>query len=459
MKKLFAVLIALVIVLSGCDGNAGEGAEEKGDINISSERLVKEFSGTVNIFHRSSDNLLLSAEEGELFKYYDIDVSSTQVKDSELTEMADKYIYYEPIGNKGFIVVEEKDYKNTLKFIGKDNAEKIIAEDIGLADAINISISPKAGKVAYTSLLEGSDIYGIFIYNMETAENHKLMNIKSDGLIEGFHYLVNWSPDENNIIIHDKYLYDAYSGSQKGELKSAYSQWSPTGSKIAFVLEDGSGEWLNTTDYYVYPGKKVCIYDISKGSYDEVFKADGDEYIFGGITWGGKDSLISFSGIKVKDMNLPDWYMKLNYSSVYILELKGNKSKRIETNVDASDGTMIELGNLKFTNQGGLLSFTVGNYEESSLHIVNTTTLEAKTFENAEYLHWIDGENYAISAGKDIMYFCRDNSIIGIDERLQENIKYKSKTKLDDFYLSKDGKGILVFELQDDVHIVRYIGE
>lgn len=459
MKKLFAVMIALMLVLSGCGGDDGESKTEKGDININSERLVKEFSGTVNIFHRSFDNLLLSAEEGELFKYYDIDVSSTQVRDSELTEMADKYIYYEPIGNKGFIVVEEKDYKNTLKFIGKDNVEKVIEEDIGLADAINISISPKAGKIAYTSLIEGSDIYGIFIYNMENAENHKLMNIKSDGLIEGFHYLVNWSPDENNVIIHDKYIYDTFSGSQKGELKSAYSQWSPTGSKIAFVLEDGSEQWLNTTDYYVYPGKKVCIYDISKGSYSEVFEANGDEYIFGGLTWGGKDSLISFSGIKVKDMNLPDWYMKLNYSSVYILELEGNKSKRIETNVDASDGTMIELGNLKFTNQGGLLSFTVGNYEESSLHIVNTTTLEAKTFENAEYLHWIDGENYSISAGQDIMYFCRDDSIIEIDERLQENIKYKSKTKLDDFYLSKDGKGILVFELQDDVHIARYIGE
>jgi hypothetical protein len=151
--------------------------------------------------------------------------------------------------------------------------------------------------------------------------------------------------------------------------------------------------------------------------------------------------------------------MKLNYSSVYIVELEGNKSKRLETNADASDGTMIELGNLKFTNQGSLLSFTVGNYEKSSLHLVNTTTLEVKTFENAEYLHWIDGENYIISAGQDTMYFCRDNSIIGIDEKLQENIKYTSKTKLVDFYLSKNGRGMLVFELQDNVHTARYIGE
>ena len=459
MKRISAILIALMLVLSGCGGDTGKSAAAKGDININSERLVKEFMGTVNIFHRFDDNLLISVEEGELFKYYDIDASSTQVRDSELTELADRYIYYEPVGNKGFIVVEEKDYRNTLKFMGRDNAEKVIAEDVGVADAINISVAPKAGKFAYTSLLEGNDIYGIYIYNMETEENHKLMNIKSDGLIEGFHYLINWSPDENNVIINDKYIYDTYSGSQKGELKSVYSQWSPTGSKIAFVLEDESEEWLNTTDYSVYPGKKVCIYDISKGSYDEVFESNGDEYILGGITWGGKDSLLSFPGIKVKDVNLTDWYMKLNYSSVYIVELEDNKSKRLETNVDASDGTMIELGNLKFSNQGGLLSFTVGNYEESNLHIVNTTTLEAKTFENTEYLHWIDGENYSISAGQDIMYFCTDDSIIEIDEKLQENIKYTSKTKLDDFYLSRDGKGILIFELQDDVHIARYIGK
>jgi len=57
------------------------------------------------------------------------------------------------------------------------------------------------------------------------------------------------------------------------------------------------------------------------------------------------------------------------------------------------------------------------------------------------------------------MYFGKDNSIMSIDEKLEENIIYTSKTRLDDFYLSKDGKGILIFELQDNVHIVRYIGE
>ena len=459
MKRVFAILLVFLLVLSGCSRDAGENAAEKGEMAISSERLVKEFTGTVNIFHRSGDNLLLSAEEGEVFKYYDIDIDSTQVKDSELTEMSDKYIYYESVGNKGFIVVEDNDYRHSLKFIGKDKVEKVIAEDIGLANAINISVAPKAGMIAYTSLLEGSDIYGIYIYNMETEVIHKLMNIKSDGLIEGFNYMVNWSPDESNVILHDKYIYDTNSGSQRGELKSAYSQWSPSGSKIAFVLEDGSEQWLNTIEYYVYPGKKVCVYDISRGSYDEVFEANEDEYVIGGLIWDGKDSRLAFPGIKVEDMNLADWYMKLNYSSVYVVELEDNKSKRLETNVDASDGTMIELGNLKFTNQGGLLSFTVGNYEESSLHIVNTTTLEAATFENTEYLHWIDGENYSISTGQDMIYFCRDNSIIEIDEKLQESIKYTSRTKLDDFYLSKDGLGILVFELQDDVHSVRYIGE
>lgn len=458
-KKIFAVMAALMLVLSGCRGDVQKNEAATGGINIKNERLVKEFMGTVNIFHRYGDSLMLSAEEGELFKYYDINVSTTEVKDSILTEMADRYLYFEPIGDKGAIVVEEMGYKNTLKFIDKDNKESIIAEDIGSADAVNISISPKAGMLAYTSLLEGDDIYGVYIYEMETSKNHKLMNIKSDGIIEGFNYLVNWSPDENNVIIQDKYIYDTHSGSQKGELKSACSKWSTTGSKIAFVLEEEPQKWLSTTDYSIYPGKKVCVYDISRGSYEEVFGIEGDEYIFGDIIWGGNDRLLSFAGIKVKDISLPDWYMKLNYSSVYLVELESKKSKRLETDVDASDGTMIELGNIKFTNQGGLLSFTVGNYEKSSLHIINTETLEAKTFENTEYLHWIDGENYSIAAGQDSMYFSRDNSIIQIDEKLQENIKYTSKSKLDDFYLSADGKGILVFELQDNTHTARYIGE
>lgn len=459
MKKIFAVLTALILVFSGCSGDVQKDKTETGEINLGNERLIKEFMGTVNIFHRSDDDLLLSTEEEQLFKYYDINVSSTEVKESELTEMADKYIYYEPVGNTGFIMVEELEYKNPLLFRGKGNTEKIIAEDIGLADSINISISPKGGKIAYTSLLEGSDIYGIYIYDVETSKNHKLMDIKSEGLIEGFNYLVDWSTDESNVIIHDKYIFDTNTGSQKGDLKSAYSKWSPSGSKIAFVLDDGSEPWLSTMDYQIYPGKKVCVYDISKGSYEEVFKIEGDEYIFGGVTWGGNDSLLAFSGIKVVDMNQQDWYMKLNYSSIYIVDLAGNKSKKLETNVDASDGTMIELANTKFSNMGKLLSFTVGNYEKSSLHVVNTVTLEAKSFENAEYLHWIDGENYSISSGQDNMYFGRDNSIIGIDEKLQEKIIYTSKAKLDDFYLSKDGTGIMVFELLDNVHTARYIGE
>lgn len=461
MKKIYAVLVCLILVFSGCTGADGKAAEEEaaGDISIKNERLVKEFMGTVNIFHRAGDNLMLSTEEGEQFKYYDINISSAQVKDSELTEMAGKYLYYEPIGNRGFVVVEEIDYKNTLKFMGRDGVGKVIAGDIGPADAINISISPKATKIAYTSLLQGSDVYGIYIYDMDTASSHKLMDIKSDGLIEGFSYLINWSTDENNVIVHDKYIYDTHSGSQRGELKSAYSQWSPSGSKIAFLLEDGSQEWLPTTDYYIYPGKKVCVYDISKGSYEEVFEIEGDEYIFGGITWGGKDSTLAFTGIRVNDMSQQDWYMKLIYSSVYVVEPESKKSKRLETNVDASDGTMIELGNIKFSNNGKLLSFTVGNYEKSSLHIVNTATLEAKTYENAEYLHWIDGESYLVPVGSDNFYFSRDNSIIRIDEKLQDNIKYTSKTKLDDFYISKNEKGILVFELQDDIHTVRYMGE
>lgn len=458
MKKILAVMFAIMFMLTGCSGDS-ENNKGYGNIDVKSERIVKEFTGTVNIFHRSSDSLLLSAEEGELFKYYNIDISTAEVRESELTDMADKYIYYEPIGNKGFIVVEDIDYKSTLKYIDIEGSEHVITEDMGPADAINISIGQRTGSVAYTSLLEGSDIWGLYVYSTETFENKKLMNIKSDGLIEGFQYLANWSPDENYIIINDKQIFDAFSGTQKGELKSAFSQWSPTGVKIAFVLEDESGQWLNTEDYHMFQGKKVCVYDVSKGTYEEVFEITEDEYIFGDIIWGGEDGFLAFPGIKAEDTDISDWYMKLNYSSVYIVDLDGNSSKRLETNVDASDGTMIELGNLQFSNRGNLLSFTVGNYERSSLHIVNTTSLEAKAFENTEYLHWIDGEYYLISSEGDAMYFSMVNSIVYIDEKLQEDIIYTSETKLDDFYISEDGAGILIFELQDDAHIARYIGK
>lgn len=459
MKKLCAALAMLILLFAGCSGNVQEGKPEAGEIDLKKEKLVKEFAGTVNIFHRAGDDLLLSTEEGEFFKYYVMQVDAAEVAESELTEMADRYVYYEPAGSNGFVMVEAFDYKNTLIFRGKDNKDTIIAEDIGQADTINISISPGGGKVAYTSLLEGTDVYGINIYDVKTSKSCNIMNIESDGLIEGFNYLIEWSPDENNVIIHDKYIYDANSGKPKGELKSAYSQWSPSGSKIAFILDDGSEPWLPTVDYQVYPGRKVCIYDLSTGSYDEVFKIDGDEYIFGSLTWGGKDSSLAFPGIRIKDMNQPDWYMKLNYSSLYIVELQGGKSKKLETNVDASDGSMIELANIKFSETGTLLSFTVGNYEKSSLHVVNTSSLQTKAFENAEYLHWIDGEDYTLSDAKGNLYFSRENSIIRINDKLEEKNLYTSKTKLDDFYLSKAGTGIMIFELVDDRHTARHLGK
>ncbi|HWQ29639.1 MAG TPA: WD40 repeat domain-containing protein, partial [Negativicutes bacterium] len=458
-KKIYAVLLALMLVLSGCSGNVGKDNTEAGEIKLDNERLVKEFTGTVNIFHRAGDELLLSTEEGDYFKYYDVNIGSTEVKDSQLTEMADKYIYYEPVGSSGFLLVEELDSMNTLKFMGKDGAEKVIAEDIGPADSINISISPKGGKLAYTSRIEGSDVYGIYVYDTATSKSSKIMDIQSDGLIEGFSYLISWSPDEKSIIIHDKYIYDTGTGMQIGEIKSAYSEWSPSGTKIAFILDDGSEPWLPTADYQIYPGKKVCVYDIAKGSYDVVFTVEGEEYIFGGVTWGGNDSLLAFPGVKVKDINQQDWYMKLNYSSLYIVGMDGGKSKRIETNADASDGSMIELTNIKFSDTGRLLSFTVGNYEKSVLNIVNTSTLEAKSYENTEYLHWIDGENFTIAAAGDRMYFSSDNSIMVVDDKLQEKNIYKSIAKLDDFYLSEAGIGIMIFELADNIHTARYIGQ
>lgn len=461
LKRICAVMALLLLLLSGCSGAPApvKNGAETGGINARNERLVKEFAGIVNIFYRFGDELVLSAEEGEFFNYYEIGISSSQARESALTDMEGRYIYYEPIGDKGFIAVEELEGRNTLKFIGRDNVEKVIAEDIGEADAINISISPQAGKIAYTSLSGGEDIYDIHIHDMETWNNHKLMDIRSHGLIEGFSHMVNWSPDENNVIISDRYIYDTNSGLQKGELKSSYSVWSTSGSRIAFILDDDSQQWLSAEDYYIYPGKKVCVYDLSKGSYNEVLKLEGDEYVFGNITWSGNDRMISFPGVKVDDMHSADWYMKLNYSSVYLVEPESGKSKRLETNADASDGTMIELGNIKFSNQGSLLSFTVGNYENSRLFVVNTETLESKTFESIEYLHWIDGENYSVASGQDYIYFCSGNSIIQIDAKLQESTVYKSKTMLDDFYISRDGKGMLIFELQEDVHTARYIGE
>ncbi len=458
-RRLFAVLTAFLLLLTGCNGGSQNKNADPERISIENEMVVKEFPGTVNVFHRAEDDIILGAEEDGLYKYYDINISSAQVEDSKLTEMSGEYFYQEPIGNQGFVVVEESAYKNTLKFVGRNGEERVIEEDIGPADAINISISPKAGKLAYTAHIEGKDIYGIYIYDIVSSKNMKIMEIKSDGFIEGFHYLVNWSPDESSVIVQDKYIYDAVRGAKKGEIMSAFSQWAPKGSKVAFVLEEEPQRWLPAADYHIYPGKKVCVYDVAKGSYNQVFEIQGDEFVFGGLTWDGEGRRLAFSGIKAGDTDQPDWYMKLNYSSVYIVDMEENRSTKLETNVDASDGSMIELANIKFTRNGNLLSYTVGNYENSSLHLVNTGNLEAETFENVEYLHWIDGENYTIPAEGDTVYFCMDNSIYVIDEKLEESTIYTSKTNLDDFYLSKEGKEILMIEHQEDVYTARYIGK
>ncbi|MGE5630718.1 MAG: hypothetical protein ACM3TR_06410, partial [Caulobacteraceae bacterium] len=233
MKRIIALLMLSIFLFAGCSKDIKEEAIETGDITISNEKIIKEFTGTLNIFNRYGDIVMLSTDTEDVFKNYDVDMNSGQVNESQLNDMMDQYVYYEPVGTKGYLVVEGEEYRNILKFKGKDGAINTIANDIGLSDAINISVSPKGNKVAYTALQEGSENLGLYIYDIASSSNHKLMDIKSDGFIEDFNYLVSWSPDEKHVIIQDKYIYDTENGSNKGELKSVYSQWSPSGFKIA----------------------------------------------------------------------------------------------------------------------------------------------------------------------------------------------------------------------------------
>lgn len=450
MKRAFVLLAAAMLFFTGCSGKTGGNAIETGDISINNEKLLKEFSGTVNISGRYDDTIMLSAEEGEDFRNYIIDIDSGQVSESDSEGTDDRYIYYEPMGDKGSLLVEGEEYRSILKYKDSSGTVRTIADDIGFSEAMNISVSPKGNRVAYTALQEGAEELGIYIYDTSSSVSRRLRDIKDEELEDDFNYLVNWSPDENYVIIQNRYIYDAGSGFLKGELKSVFSRWSPSGSKVAFVLQEDAGGLLQ---------KKVCIYDVSKGSYVEVFTVPEDEYVFGGIAWSGNESKLAFTGVKVGDKNSPDWYMQLNYSSLYVVDVGEKKAKVLETNVDAGDGSMIELSNLMFSREGALLCYTVGNYENCTLHVVNTESLEGKSFENAEYLHWIDNENYGITAGRNSLYFCVGNKILRIDEKLKETVKYTSKIKLDDFYLDRGETGILLFEQQEEEYVARYIGK
>lgn len=458
MKRIVMILMtAMLLLFTGCSEKAGGEAAKTGDIAISSEKLLQEFTGVFNVFNRYNDTIMVSVEEEENLRIYNIDINSGEVRDSEMNNKPDAYISYEPVGDKGFIAVEGEEYRSILKYIGQDGVARTIANDIGFSESINISISPKGNRIAYTALQEGSEDLGLFVYDTASSESYKLKDIKSDEIID-LNYLTVWSSDENNILVQNKYIYDAKSGLLKDEIKSIFSIWSPSGSKIAFILEEDLEGWI-PAEYYTNPGKKVLIYDVEKGSCEEIFSLPEDEYVFGGMVWSDNESRIAVSGVKVEDKNSVDWYMKLNYSSLYIIDLKGEKIKKIETNADGSDGTMIELGNLKFSRGGKLLSYTVGNYENNTLYIVNTESLESRSFDAAEYLHWIDNENYAISAGENSLYFCIKNSIVRINEKLQNSVKYTSKTKLDDFYITRNETGIILFEEQEGLYILRYIGK
>lgn len=459
MKRALPVILAVLLAVSGCSGGRQEQQGFAGDITIASEKIVKEFSGTVNIYNRIGDTLMLTAENGDSFENYDVDIKTGQVAAAASNSADEQYVYFEQVADRGDLYVVGEGTQNVLKFKDKGGNEKVIASNVGFADGINISISPKGSKIAYTALKEGSDEYSLFMHDLDSSKNYTLADKVDEGFITSFGYLVNWSADDKYVIIQDKYIYDTVSGTKKGELAASYTKWSPSCGKIAFILEEDPGKWLNANDSTVYPGKKLCIYDMKTGDYRDLFTIHEDEFVFGDVSWSRDEKSLAFAGIKIKDMTSPEWYTMLVYNSVYIVDTESGKANRIETKVDASDGSMTELSNLMFTGSGNLLSYTVGNFEKSNLYVYNIKTGAAKSFDNVGYLHWIDNQSYVIPAGDNGFYFCLGSSIIKLDEELKQTTKYTSKSSLDDFYLSGDGTSIIVLESEGSGSIIRYLGK
>jgi len=449
MKRVLAYLLAATVMLTGCSGKTEEKGLETGDIQINDERLLAEFDETMSIFGRYHDTVILNVEEGDLPKSYDITIASGEISESKMNELQEQYIYYEPLAGGGCIAIEGQEYRSILKYVDKDGNTSTIADDIGFSDVVNISVSPNGSRVAYTALQEGSEDLGLFVYDFKASESRRLTDIKSEDLADDFNFLLSWSPKDDYLAVKGNQIYDAATGTLKAELSASYLRWSPSGSKIAFIPEESFEGWA---------GKKVCIFDVYSGSTEEISSMEGDEYAYGGIAWSGNEEKLAFIGVRIPDKNSPEWYMKLEYSTLRIINLKDKKSQVIEVGIKADDDELVELANLKLSKRGDILSYTVGNFESCTLYVINTESLESRSFENVKYLHWIDEENYVISAGENSMYFSFENKILRINEKLEDSVKYTSKSKLEDFYISKEESAILVIEEQAGAYVVRYLG-
>lgn len=459
MKKIIMLLSVGLILLAGCAASdAVAGAAE--DLAIKNEKIVKEFGSTVNVFNRAGDSVMLTVENGDIFENYNLNVSTGQLDQAGANDFNEQYLHYESVGDKGQFYVEGSAGENTLFFKANDAEAKKIAGNIGYSDSANVSVSPNGNFVVFTARKEGAQEYGLFAYDIGKSKLNTMLDFVDKHLIEGFSYMISWAPDEKHVIVNDKYVFNAETGKLRSELKSAYSRWSPSGSRIAFILDDGKEKWLASGEEdAVYPGKVVCVYDVRDGGYQEVFMITGDEYVFGDIVWDDTEKKIAFTGISVKDKKSPDWYMQLIYNCIYIVEIDSRKAHRLETNVEGSGEQAVELANLKFSITGKLLGYTVGNFEKSDLYVCKTDSLEKKVFQDVEYLHWIGGESYVIPNGSDSFYFSAGNSILRIDTDLKEAVKYTSKLDLDDMYLSKDGTAMVLFETQENQCVIRYIGK
>ncbi len=459
MRKIVILLLSSLLLLSGC-GNKAAAVETAEDLTIKNEKIVKEFSSTVNVFNRSGDVVMLTAENGDVFENYHLNVGTGQFAQAGISDFNEQYLHYERIADTGQLYVEGSEGDNTLFFKAKDGEAKKIAVNIGYSDSANVSVSPNGKYVVLTSKKEGSDAYGLYVYDLGNAKLSTMLDLIDKHLIQGFGYMISWAPNDKHVIVNDKYVFNAETGKLRSELKSAYSKWSSSGSRIAFILEDGREKWLASGEEdAVYPGKVVCVYDVQDGDYQEVFMVTGDEYVFGDIVWDDAEDRIAFAGISVKDKKSPDWYMQLTYNCIYMVEIDSRKAIRLETNVNGGGEKPVELANLKFSATGKLLAYTVGNFEKSDLYVCKTDSLEQKTFTDVEYLHWIRGESYVITDRYDSLYFSAGNGIVRIDTGLKDTLIYTAKTDLDDMYLSEDGKAMVLFESLENQSVLRYIGK
>jgi hypothetical protein len=442
MRKFILLIMIICCISASCVDSHKNEIEAVGK-SIKTQRFIGRFKENVSLSRDFKDKVVIEKEQGESFDIYCLDISSPIIKFEYTMKPQNKLLYIKPLDSDRILKVKQMgngEENNVLVLEGK--IIKNIAKNIAYSTSALISISPGQKYVLYCTADDILNNYSLYIYDLEKEQSLQLSSTVSEELLNDMEGNIAWSPDEANVAVSNKLVFNTSSGNLIGDINAEKVIWSAKGSKLAYIKSEMGF------------GKAICILDISTANNEEVFLVNQGEYLPGYLVWNEKETNLGFVTALTQIVN--EQVGISPYHAVYSLDLTAKEAVRIDTILGMDPKLVEQVENIQYNGSGSIMALTIANNLGCDLYIYNIKTGNREYSINIEYLHNENNESYVCSSG-DSMYFVQGQSIIEMDAGMKGRLIYQSEKAIEDIYLSKNGNSMIIIEKTIDETVLRQL--